>query len=174
MNLMAKYKWHAFLLGMLAFLSSCDVVKYVAVNNYGPPQVITVAHNPKTEILWESDTLYTGDIDGQDFENIIVRTNLDSATYWFIAPANSHTELIPKAWENPIRQVTVNNGPDKIVISLTDKVQLKKLKKQGIIETSGLPENMILINVNKPELETGPEPAPENPTVPEKGIEQAP
>ncbi len=144
---------------LLAVLCSCDSVKYVAINNNEYARRVTVTYNPKAEIYWESDTLNAGYTGDTEFDSIIIRENIDSASYTFVAPADKHIELMPKGKGVVITSVVIEPGypaDSALKVNLTDKEQLKRLSKAGVIQWYGNYSDLFIINKGTP-----PEPNPD-------------
>jgi hypothetical protein len=152
-----KLQW-LLLSGLLVILCSCDPVKYIAINNNEYARRVTVTYHPKGDIYWENDTLNAGPSGDTDFDTIIVRENIDSTSYTFIAPANRHIELMPKGKGQIIRTVTiegVSKADSTLQINLTDKEELKRLSKAGLVQWYGPYSDLIIINKgNPPEVTT--------------------
>ena len=135
--------------GLLALLCSCDAVKYIAINNNEYPRQVTVNYNPDGEIYWESDTLNAGPAGGIEFDTILVRQNIDKSSYTFLAPANKHVELMPKGKGYIITKITfqgAGGGDTTLTVNLTDKEEMKRLSKKGVVQWYGAHSDLIIIN----------------------------
>ncbi|RYZ33798.1 MAG: hypothetical protein EOP49_35365 [Sphingobacteriales bacterium] len=148
--------------GLLAVLCSCNSVKYIAINNNEYPRRVIVTYKHDAEIYWNGDSLNAGLTGETEFDTILTRKDIDSVTYTFMAPANKHIELMPKGKGEVITSIVIqpaNPAETPLKINLTDKEELKRLSKEGIIQWYGPYSDLIIINKGNP-----PEPAPEEET----------
>ena len=132
---MKKLKSTILAFSTLLCFSSCDITYYVAVNNYGQKNKVTVNYNNSQTSAWhDSDTLSAERLD-KSSDTLLTRTNIDSTTYSFVIPAHHQVELQPKSLGTPIRSVTFQADNDSTITVNFWNNDWKQLKRKGVIET---------------------------------------
>lgn len=115
-------------------LVSCDIVYQVAFHNYGHESSKVVVEYQGG--LWDNDTLSATRFESE-FDTMIIRTNIDSNTYYFTAPIRSQVTLQPKSIGTPITKISFETEADTTVTVELFGENWKKLRKEGVVETKG-------------------------------------
>jgi hypothetical protein len=122
------------------FVVSCDFTTYVGVRNYqGPCRVQVTYRKSGSHDFFDKDSLFVRDFGNSKIDSVIIRTNTSSDSYFFIAPGEKETGLMPNSVnEQPIKQVEIFNASDTPwIIHLWERKEFKNLKKSGRITTKG-------------------------------------
>lgn len=136
------------LAAITSILTSCDYTMYVAVANHTSATKVKVRYANSGHIWDNKDTLrIRGPHVGVD--SFVVRTNIDSSSYYFIAPPDTEIQLLPVSLGSPIRRIEfMGDSSWSYETNSSNKIR-KALKKRGLIETSGFPFTYKIIYHNR-------------------------
>jgi hypothetical protein len=114
--------------------TSCDPVYRIVVNNYGKPSTITVKYMRKPSFM-DSDSLIVAPINDENLKSKILRQNIDSTHYQFVAPTNCQIQLMPQSLgKPPIKEITFQTDKDSTVVVKLFDSDWRTLQKQGILK----------------------------------------
>lgn len=109
----------------LVFLSfiSCQrqrlkTTTYIGIRNYNGPVPIIVTFKKTEGLYYDSDTLNVMHLEEYIYDTFLLRTNINSYTYSFIAPPEREIGLRPMTIGNsPITEVTIKLSKDSTILT---------------------------------------------------------